>query len=179
MRRVLKAALFLFLLAAAFGIGWIASGIGVGRSVPVSSLEDRERRFVERMRDVVLDGHFTVAWPEPREGSFRDRYEVAAVTRLDGNRWRFDARITYGEVDVTLPVVVPLLWAGETPMIRLVDAEIPGLGSEFGATVVFDGDRYAGTWDHGEVGGFLFGTITRSGTDAAAELPPPIAEPRP
>ena len=28
-------------------------------------------------------------------------------------------------------------------MIRMVDVEIPGLGSEFGATVVFDGDRYA------------------------------------
>ena len=35
--------------------------------------------------------------------------------------WRFDARITYGDVDVTLPVVVPILWAGDVPMIRLVD----------------------------------------------------------
>ena len=35
--------------------------------------------------------------------------------------WRFDARITYGDVDVTLPVVVPILWAGDAPMIRLVD----------------------------------------------------------
>ena len=80
---------------------------------------------------------------------------------LDGDRWRFDARITYGDVDVTLPVVVPILWAGDVPMIRLVDVEIPGLGSEFGATVLFDGDRYAGTWDHGEVGGFMFGRVVR------------------
>ena len=27
------------------------------------------------------------------------------------------------------------------------------IGSDFAATVLFDGDRYAGTWDHGEVGG--------------------------
>ena len=39
-----------------------------------------------------------MAWPEPREGVYRDRYEIAGVTKLDG-------------------------------------------------------DRYAGTWDHGEVGG--------------------------
>ena len=87
------------------------------------------------MREVVLDGSFTVAWPEPREGVYTDRYEIAGVTKLDGDRWRFDARITYGDVDVTLPVVVPILWAGDVPMIRLVDVEIPGLGSEFGATV--------------------------------------------
>ena len=83
------------------------------------------------------------------------------MTKLDGDRWRFDARITYGDVDVTLPVVVPILWAGDVPMIRLVDVEIPGLGSEFGATVLFDGDRYAGTWDHGEVGGFMFGRVVK------------------
>ena len=160
MRKVLKIAAFLLLLAAAAGAGWIASGIGVGRSVPTASLEERERGFAERMRDVVLEGRFTVDWPEPREGIREDRYEIAGATRLDGDRWRFDARIIYGGVDVTLPVVVPVLWAGEVPMIRLVDAEIPGLGSEFGATILFDGDRYAGAWDHGEVGGFLFGTIS-------------------
>ncbi len=160
MRRVLKIAALAVLLAAAWGAGWLASAIGIGRTVPAASLEERERRFVDRMRDAVLEGRFTVAWPEPREGSAADRYEIAAVTKLDGGRWRFDARITYGGVDVTLPVVVPVLWAGEVPMIRLVDAEIPGLGSGFGATILFDGDRYAGTWNHGEVGGFLFGTIS-------------------
>ena len=125
------------LLALAWGAGWLASGIGVGRVAPEATLEERERAFEESMRNVVLDGSFTVAWPEPREGVYRDRYEIAGVTKLDGDRWRFDARITYGDVDVTLPVVVPILWAGDVPMIRLVDVEIPGLGSEFGATVLF------------------------------------------
>ena len=159
MRTILKIAALVSLLALAWGAGWLASGIGVGRVAPEATLEERERAFEESMRDVVLDGSFTVAWPEPREGVYRDRYEIAGVTKLDGDRWRFDARITYGDVDVTLPVVVPILWAGDVPMIRLVDVEIPGLGSEFGATVVFDGDRYGGTWDHGEVGGFMFGRV--------------------
>ena len=161
MRTILKIAALVLLLALAGGAGWLASGVGIGRAAPEASLEERERAFDARMREVVLDGSFTVAWPEPRDGVYRDRYEIAGVTKLDGDRWRFDARIAYGDVDVTLPVVVPILWAGDVPMIRMVDVEIPGLGEEFGATIVFDGDRYGGTWDHGEVGGFMFGRVVR------------------
>lgn len=162
MRRILKALLFLVALALAGGAGWVASGIGIGREAGPESLAERERRFAERMEGAVLDGAFTVSWPTPREGTRSDRYEIARAVKLDGDRWRFETRIRYGEVDVTLPVVVPLRWAGDLPVLRLVDASIPGLGSGFGATVVFDGDRYAGTWDHDETGGFLFGTISRN-----------------
>ena len=112
MRNILKIAALVSLLALAWGAGWLASGIGVGRVAPEATLEERERAFEESMRNVILDGSFTVAWPEPRDGVYSDRYEIAGVTKLDGDRWRFDARITYGDVDVTLPVVVPILWAG-------------------------------------------------------------------
>ena len=168
MRRFLMVVVGVLLLGGAFGAGWLLSGLGVGRSVPVDALDARERAFADRMQDVVLDGRFTVDWPEPREGQFGDRYEVASVEKLDGNRWRFNARIVYGSVDVTVPVIVPIEWAGDLPVIRLVNASLPGLGKEFGATVVFDGDRYGGTWDHGEVGGFMFGTIHPAG-EADAE----------
>ncbi len=161
MRRVLKAALLLLALALAGSAGWIAGRVGIGGGGPSRPLSEREQRFAERMSGVVLDGEFTVAWPTPREGTRGDRYEIARAVKLDGDRWRFDTRIRYGGVDVTLPVVVPIRWAGDLPVIRLVDASFPGLGSSFGATVVFDGDRYAGAWDHGETGGFLFGTISR------------------
>ena len=45
-------------------------------------------------------------------------------------------------------------------MISITDFAIPGLGEEFGARVVFYDNRYAGTWDHGEYGGMMYGTIT-------------------
>lgn len=159
MKKSLVTAAAAVLALAAFGAGWVASGIGVGRTVPADSLEEREAAFVERMRNVVLEGEFTVAWPEPRPGARSDRYEIESVEKLDGNRWRFNARIVYGSVDVTAPVVVPMEWAGDFPVIVLKDAALPGVGEEFGAVVAFDGDRYAGTWDHGEVGGFMFGRI--------------------
>jgi len=88
-----------------------------------------------------------------------ERYEITEVSKLEGDRWRFNARVKYGNVDVTLPVVVPMVWAGDTPMISITDFAIPGLGDEFGARVVFYDNRYAGTWDHGEYGGMMYGTI--------------------
>ena len=78
---------------------------------------------------------------------------------LDGDRWRFDVHLTYGGVDATLLVVVPIVWAGDTPMVSITDFAIPGLGDEFGARVIFYDDRYAGTWDHGQYGGMMYGTI--------------------
>ena len=95
---------------------------------------------------------------ERRDGQ-PERYEISGVTKLEGDRWRFDARVKYGRVDVTLPVVVPLVWAGDTPMVSITNFSIPGLGDEFGARVVFYDNRYAGTWNHGEYGGLMYGTI--------------------
>ena len=110
------------------------------------------------MRNVVLVGHFTIEGRERRDGQ-PERYEISGVTKLEGDRWRFDARVKYGRVDVTLPVVVPIVWAGDTPMVSITNFSIPGLGDEFGARVMFYDSRYAGTWDHGEYGGMMYGTI--------------------
>ena len=40
------------------------------------------------------------------------------------------------------------------------DLSIPGLGT-FSAHVVIDGQKYAGTWAHGKVGGHLYGKISK------------------
>ena len=70
----------------------------------------------------------------------------------------FRARIRYGDHDVTVPLSLQVKWAATTPVITLDKVTVPGLGT-FNARVLIDGDRYAGTWDHGEVGGLLFGRI--------------------
>jgi len=146
------------ILLGVFGFGWFFAATGSGQAVPVASLTELEREFTEQMRNVVLVGHFTIEGRERRDG-LPERYEISQVTKLDGDRWRFDARVKYGRVDVTLPVVVPLVWAGDTPMVSITNFAIPGLGDEFGARVVFYDNRYAGTWDHGEYGGMMYGTI--------------------
>ena len=149
-----------------FGLGWITAATGRGQEADPASLTDLEREFTEQMRNVVLVGHFTIEGRERRDG-LPERYEISEVTKLEGDRWRFDVHLTYGSVDATLPVVVPIVWAGDTPMVSITDFAIPGLGEEFGARVVFYDNRYAGTWDHGEYGGLMYGTIEPLNADEA------------
>lgn len=148
------------LLLIVFGLGWFMAATGSGQVAPVASLTELERDFTERMRNVVLVGNFTIEGRERRDG-LPERYEISEVAKLDGDDWRFNARVKYGSVDVTLPIVVPMVWAGDTPMIMITDFSIPGLGDEFGARVVFYDNRYAGTWDHGDYGGLMYGTISQ------------------
>ncbi len=90
-----------------------------------------------------------------------ERYEIESVTKVGEDQWRFAARIQYGNTNVAVPIVVTMLWAGDTPMVSLTDLMVPTLGT-FTARVIFYRDRYAGTWSHGEVGGHMFGAIEKA-----------------
>jgi hypothetical protein len=159
-RRTLVVGLLGVVLALlAFAAGWVAGRTGMGTAVPLSSLEARERAFVDEMRGVVLDGVFTV---DGRDGTpTPDRYEIASVEKVGDDLWRFNARMVHDTTDVTLPIVVPMKWVDDTPVVTLTDYSIPTLGT-FSARVFFYSDRYAGTWQHGnEIGGHLYGRIER------------------
>ena len=69
----------------------------------------------------------------------------------------------HGSFDVTMPVVVPVKWVDDTPVVTLTDWTIPTLGT-FTCRVLFHGDRYAGTWQHGRVGGLMYGRIEKQQT---------------
>ena len=160
-RSLAKLAVVLVGLVVMFALGWWVAKTGVGQAVDPTSLTDLERQFTERMQNVALVGHFTIDGREDPGGS-PERYEIASVTKVDDDRWRFNARIVYGSVDVTVPVVVPIVWAGDTPMVSLTDLTMPMLGT-YTARVIFDRDRYAGTWSGREVGGLMYGQIEKMG----------------
>ena len=157
MRGVLKLVSVVVVLALMFGLGWTLAKTGVGQAVDPASLTDLERAFTERMQNVTLVGQFTI---EGREslGGRPERYEIERVTKVGDSDWRFDARITYADIDVTLPVTVPIVWADDTPMIAITDFTIPTLGT-FTVRLLFYDDRYAGSWQHGEYGGLMYGVI--------------------
>ena len=164
MKTILKLVALLVTTAIAFGLGWLVSATGGGHVAELESLTERERNFAEHMQNVVLVGQFTVEGIErdsEQPNRYPERYEIKSITKLDGNRWRFNARMTYADVDLTLPIVVPIEWAGDTPMISITDFDIPGVGEDFSTRLLFYEDRYAGTWDHGEYGGLMFGVIER------------------
>ena len=155
--RAVRVVVSVVALAVVFGLGWVVAKTGAGQALPTESLTDLERQFTERMQDVVLVGNFTIEGRETRGGS-PERYELSRVAKVDDDQWRFDVHMVYGSVDVTLPVVVPIVWAGDTPMVTITDFSIPTLGT-FTARVFFYGDRYAGSWQHGQYGGLMYGAI--------------------
>ena len=134
-----------------------------------SDQETLEKEFAASMANVVLDGSFTVN----RSGETRirqEKYTIESVSKVGGGIWIFQARIQYGDHDVTVPVPVKLLWAGDTPVVSLTDATIPGLGT-FTARVLFYRDSYAGFWQHGDVSGNQFGRIIRAGQTGSEAAP--------
>ena len=160
MARSLRLVVGLLLLAAMFGLGWVVAKARVGSSVSRASLSDLERQFTDRMKGVALVGHFTIVGRGDRP-PIPERYEISSAEKVGDNEWRFNARIKYGKIDTALPIVVTMVWAGDTPMITMTEVAIPTLGT-FSARVLFYGDRYAGTWQHGDQGGgHMFGRIEK------------------
>ena len=156
--RIIVGLLIAFVL---FAGGWLVARTGMGTTVARESLSELERQFTDRMRGVTLNGSFTLTGREDRPLR-PDRYEISSVEKVGDGLWRFSARLVHEGIDVTMPIVVPMQWHGDTPVITMTDYSIPGLGT-FTCRVFFYGDRYAGTWQHGDRGGgHMFGRIEKT-----------------
>jgi hypothetical protein len=131
----------------------------------------REKKFAEALSGSVLVGTFSI---DGMKGKLPmpERYELKSVEKTKDGLWTFTARVKYLSQDVALPITVPVVWAGDTPMVSLSDSTLPGLGNQLSAKVIFDGDRYAGTWQHGKFGGHMWGRIERPD----ASKPEPAAD---
>lgn len=129
-----------------------------------------EKEFAEKLTGSTLTGLYTVDGQKSDKLPSPDSYELARVAKVADDKWSFQARMKYGEHDVTLPpITLTVEWAGDTPMISLTDFTIPLVGT-FTSRIFFYGDRYAGTWQHGPAGGHMWGKIerTKKPADAAA-----------
>ena len=158
-RRTLGLIAVFVLLALAFAGGWLVGFLRLGSSVEAASLSDVERQFAERMRNVSLVGSFTVAGREERPPR-AERYDISSVEKVGDNLWRFNARMDCCGVSGEIPIVIPVQFVGDTPMIMMTDTSIPGIGT-FTVRLFFYGDRYSGTWQHGSVGGNMSGRIEK------------------
>lgn len=146
-------------------------------SSPAVEMSDAEQAFADKMSGAALTGFFSVDGrlnDTPREES----YTLKSVRKVEGEKWIIEAAMTYKNVQVPIPVPVNVRWAGDTPMIQLTDLTIPFLGEGFTARVLFYGDRYAGTWSHGRVGGHLWGLTEKPSGDAEEDSPETETETR-
>ena len=121
---------------------------------------DREQQFADYLSGTTFLGQFTVdGQPDMQPKS--EEYTILDCQKLPAeNMYRFTTRIKYGDVDSEVPMELRVLWSGNTPVITLDDLWIPTMGT-FSARVLIHADRYAGTWQHGDAGGHLFGKIEK------------------
>jgi hypothetical protein len=127
-----------------------------------------EEAFAARLSNSRLVGSYVI---EGRKGPpQQDQYTLGKVTKSQGDKWVFNARIEYAKKSINVPLAIPVLWAGDTPVITVTHFGIPGLGT-YTARVMIVGDHYAGTWSSGpEHGGYLWGVIEH-GPAADSEKP--------
>lgn len=120
-----------------------------------SELEGKLANYLSGAKFV---GKFTIDGREEKSPK-TEEYTISKCEKLpEADMYRFTARIKYGDTDQEVPLDLKILWAGRTPVITMDQFWIPGMGM-FGARVLIHSDRYTGTWQHGEVGGHMFGKI--------------------
>lgn len=130
---------------------------GCARQDPNSQAARLEKEFETTMTGAVLAGKFQLG-----DRVAEDKYSISKASKLSGHTWVIQTRIQYGTHDVTVPVPVTVEWAGDTPVIMLTDAGVPGLG-KFTARVLVYRNHYAGYWANSEgKGGQMWGRIERA-----------------
>ena len=160
-RRVVGFVAALIVLILVFGGGWVTGRFGIGdAAVDPATLTNAERQFVERMRGASLIGNFTVEGRGSNRTPREDRYDIESVEKVGDDLWKFNAGMKCCGVNGVIPIVVPMQWNGDTPMIMMTDTSLPGLGT-FTVRLFFYGDRYSGTWQHGDRGGQMWGRIEK------------------
>jgi hypothetical protein len=120
----------------------------------------------ESLTGAALVGQFTVTGTEMSDPK-PERYELTGVKHVGDGNWLFVARIKYGDHDVTLPITLPVKWAGGTPVITVDKMSFPGLGTYTARVMIYE-DHYAGFWSGADHGGHLFGIVERN----AVKQPP-------
>lgn len=136
--------------------GWAAAEVWA----EAEELDEREQALIETLSGATLVGSFTVTGREDGDELRQERYAIREVEKVQDNLFLFRVRIQYGERDTTVAAPLVVIWSGDTPVITLTDASLPGMG-RYTARVLIYGDHYAGYWSAGEVEGTMFGVVER------------------
>ena len=120
---------------------------------------ERERAFAAKLTGAKLLGSYSIDGKDAGANK-PDRYQIVSAKKQQGSDWLITAKMKVGENEIDIPIPIKVYWADDTPVMSLTDLTIPGVGT-FTARVMFHGDRYAGTWQHGEVGGHMWGLVEK------------------
>lgn len=121
--------------------------------------EALEQAFATKLTGATLVGAFSLDGKDAGANK-PDRYKIVSAKKINGDDWVITSKMKVGENELDIPVPIKVYWAEDTPVMSLTDLTIPGMGT-FTARVMFYGNRYAGTWQHGEAGGHMWGTVEK------------------
>ena len=144
-------------LSASLAAGLLLAVLSCGKKDAAGKAAELEKQFQESLTGVALAGHFTMG---KGQNLREEKYTIEKVSKLKDGLWLFHARLQYGGRDVTLPLPLPVEWAGDTPVIHLTDLSIPGVGVYTARVMIYRG-HYAGYWSGKGAGGHLFGRIVK------------------
>jgi hypothetical protein len=139
---------------------------------PATAQADLDKKFQETMTNATMTGHFIVSGNE--QNQHNDHYTIVSAKKLMGDLWVITAKIEYRGEAVAIPLVVPVKWAGDTPVIGVTDMSIPGMGS-YTARVMIYKDQYTGMWDAGTHGGLMWGKIEHTASATAPTTAPSVS----
>jgi len=141
---------------------------------PTSSADAQQtKRYAaleKSLTGATMVGYFTDSNAAPTKLT-ADRYDLKSVRHLGEDQWLFQTRIRYGDHDLTLPLTLPIHWAGDTPVITVEKLVVPGLGT-FSARVMIYDNHYAGFWSGADHGGHMFGKIEHESKNEPEKGPP-------
>jgi hypothetical protein len=128
-----------------------------------------EAALSKMLSGATLEGSFTSTGSGQDSTKLsREKYTLGDVKKVSGEIWQIPARIEYGGKDITIPIALPIRWAGDTPIVTVDDLALPGFGTVSARVMFFEG-HYAGYWKHGKHGGHLFGVIHSAGKEEPAK----------
>ncbi|MBI5762008.1 MAG: hypothetical protein HZA51_00635 [Planctomycetes bacterium] len=143
-----------------------------------------EREFQQMLENSILKGTWAMTGPEglagkaPLSEAREDKYTVAKVSKAGDDYWIVNARVQYADKDVTIPITVRVVWAGDTPVITLDKLSMPGLGTYSARVMIYRG-FYCGTWFGANYGGIMSGQILKDESVAEKDRPAPVLPKQP
>jgi hypothetical protein len=164
---------------------FLAASISVALCQSIASADEKvdaaarqaklEAGLSKMLSGATLEGSFTntSSGSDPTKLS-KEKYTLGDVKKMSGDLWQFPTRIEYGGKDIALPIVLPIRWAGDTPIVTVDDLALPGFGTVSARVMFFEG-HYAGYWKHGKHGGHLFGVIHPANEKPAQKQSPPTS----
>ena len=119
---------------------------------------EQEAKFIATLTNATLKGR----WCGVKDGQLgpekEEAYTIVSITKLSGDQWQINARMTYGGKNVDLPIPAQVKWAGDTPVL-ILDNMTMGTNRTYSARVMIYEKTYAGWWTAPDHGGLLNGVI--------------------